>query len=138
MKAKNELKEIERLDERIQMKIDELYSLKTMAHKTTQVNDGMPHASGVSDKVGNLVSRYIDLEDEINREIDEFVDKKNAIINRINMLHNVVHIRLLKKKYIEYKSLELIAVEMQYSYDYTRRLHGLALLEFEKTKEVTK
>ena len=73
----------------------------------------------------------IDLEAEINAEIDRFVDEKHKIINQIQGLKNSDYISLLFKRYVEFKSLERICVEMNFSYDYIKHLHGYALKDFE-------
>ena len=76
--------------------------------------------------------KYIDLENDLNKQIDEFVDLKNKIINEIQSLKDINYVKLLYKRYIEYKRLEVIAVEMNYTYTYVRTLHGQALQEFDK------
>jgi hypothetical protein len=45
----------------------------------------------------------------------------------------VNHVRILFKKYVEFKRLEVIAVEMNYTYQYTKELHGYALADFQRT-----
>ena len=62
--------------------------------------------------------------------IDRFVDLKNKIISEIQGLSNPVYIQILYKKYVEAKRLEVIAVEMSYSYDHIKHAHGRALQEF--------
>ncbi len=79
----------------------------------------------------NLIGRIIELEGEINAEIDTFVDEKHKIINQIQALKNNKYIEILYKHYVEFKRLEVIAVEMSFSYDYIRHLHKYALWDFE-------
>lgn len=129
MNAKKYLLQLERLDTKINQKIDELRSLKEAATNISTKADGMPHASNASDKIGNIVSKYIDLQEEINREIDLFVEKKHAIINQIHTLPNKSMV-VLFERYVNYKTLEQIAGDMQLSYDYVRHLHRKALDEF--------
>ena len=80
-----------------------------------------------------VIHKIIELEEEINAEIDKFIDKKHLIINQIHALNDTNYANILFKRYVEYKSLELIAVEMHFSYDYIKHLHGYALADFEKT-----
>ena len=65
------------------------------------------------------------------QNFDKFVDKKHTIINQIHTLNDSKHIEILHKRYVEFKSFELIAVEMSYTYQYIRELHGNALRKFE-------
>ena len=73
--------------------------------------------------------------EEINAEIDKFVDEKHLIINQIQALNDPKHIELLYKRYVEFKRLEAVAVEMNYTYQYIVELHGYALKEFQSTHE---
>ena len=81
------------------------------------------------------VLRMIELEQEINAEIDHFVDEKHEIINQIQALQNPKHIDILYKHYVEFKRLEIVAVEMNFTYQYIVELHGTALKEFQLTHE---
>lgn len=136
MRAKEYLQQLRRLDTVIDQKIKELDDLKV---KSTCIG-GFDYSkervqtspSGDAPYV-RTVSRMIDLNEEINRDIDDFVDRKHKIINQIQGLANAKHINLLFKRYVEYKRLEVISVEMNYTYQYTKELHGYALQEFERT-----
>lgn len=85
------------------------------------------------DPISNTVIRYLSLEEEIDRQINQFVDLKNQIINQIQELKDINYVQVLFKRYVEYKGLEVIAIEMGYTYPYVRALHGHALQEFERT-----
>ena len=65
--------------------------------------------------------------------LDDYAALKHKIIGEIHNMKKPDHIRLLYKKYVENKRLELIAVEMNYTYQYVRELHRYALQEFETT-----
>lgn len=134
MKAKEYLKQLQRLDTVIDQKIKEVDALRLTARSTGSIdyskNRVQTSPSGDASFV-NTVHKMIDLEQEINREIDFFIDEKHKIINQIQSLRNEKHIDILYKHYVEFKRLEVIAVEMNYTYQYTRELHGHALREFE-------
>ena len=70
-------------------------------------------------------------------EIDYFVDLKHKVINQIQSLDNRSYAEILYKRYIEFKRLELIAVELGYSYNRIRHLHGEALKYFDKLAHVS-
>ena len=133
MRAKEYLQQLRRLDTVIDQKIKELDDLKV---KSTCIG-GFDYSkervqtspSGDAPYV-RTVSRMIDLNEEINRDIDDFVDRKHKIINEIQSLENTKHIQILFKKYVEYKTFEQISVEMNYTYQYIDLLHGYALKEF--------
>ena len=77
-----------------------------------------------------VVEKIILLKEQINGLINEYADLKNKIIGEIQALSNPVYIQILYKKYVEFKRLEVIAVEMNYSYDYIKHAHGYALQDF--------
>ena len=134
MKAKEYLKQIEKLDKCIDQKQIECDALRLMAEGTGGMQYGdKVQTSPKGDTLEKKVVKYVQIEQEINDMIDNFIDLKHKIITEIQGLSDVKHIDVLFKKYVEYKSLEQIAVDMHYSYQYIRELHGHALQEFEKT-----
>lgn len=134
MKAKEYLQQLQRLDTVINQKINELGDLRLQAQSTGGIDYSKERVqtspSGDAPFV-KPICRIIDLEAEINAEIDRFVDEKHKIINQIQGLKNSDYISLLFKRYVEFKSLEKICVEMNFSYDYIKHLHGYALQDFE-------
>lgn len=89
--------------------------------------------SGNGNQVENDAIKLVMLESKIRADIIEFEFEKDKIIREIHSMKNHEHITLLFKRYVEFKRLEEIAVEMNYTYQYVRELHGCALQEFETT-----
>lgn len=134
MKAKEYLQQLQRLDTVINQKIKEVQALRVQARSTGGLDYSKERVQSSPSGDAPFVKpicRIIDLEAEINAEIDRFVDEKHKIINQIQGLKNSDYIRLLFKRYVEFKSLERICVEMNFSYDYIKHLHGYALKDFE-------
>lgn len=117
---------------KIQQKKDELESLKAAAENVTASIDNERVQTSPKDRMPEDISRIVDLESEIYKDIQELLILKNKIINEIQELSNPVYIEILYKRYVEYKSLEEIAVRMSYSYRQIKRLHGYALQAFRK------
>lgn len=134
MKAKEYLQQLQRLDTVINQKINELGDLCLKSQSTGGLDYSKERVQSSPSGDAPFVKpicRIIDLEAEINAEIDRFVDEKHKIINQIQGLKNSDYISLLFKRYVEFKSLERICVEMNFSYDYIKHLHGYALKDFE-------
>ena len=110
MRAKDYLLQLQRLTTMITQKKEELSGLKAMSTSITGMDYSKEHVqsshSGDAPFI-NPIFRIIDLECEIKD----------------------IHY----KHYVEFKRLEAVAVEMNYTYQYTRELHGFALLDFERT-----
>lgn len=136
MRAKEYLQQLRRLDTVIDQKIRELDELRTRSTRISSMDYSIERVqtspSGDA-PYAKTVHRMIDLNEEINREIDDFVDRKHKIINQIQGLDNPNYIKLLFKRYVEFKKFEEIAFELNFTYQYTIELHGYALKEFEKT-----
>ena len=73
-----------------------------------------------------------EMEEKLDKLIDEYVDKKNLIISQIDGIENETYYEILFARYIEKKTFEKIADEMTYSFRNVTRLHGRALQQFEK------
>jgi len=88
-------------------------------------------SSGEMDKFGTVYAK-IDLKDrEIAEKLIDLIEFRSNVVGEIHKLKNSKHMDILYKRYIEYKSLEEIAVETNYAYQNIRRSHGKALKEFE-------
>lgn len=138
MKAKEYLQQLQRLDTVINQKIKELGDLRLKSRNVGSIDYSKERVqtspSGDAPFV-KLIGRIIDLEQEINAEIDAFVDDKHKIINQIQGLKNSKYIEILYKHYVEFKRLEVVAVEMNFTYQYVVELHGYALKDFQTTYE---
>ena len=138
MKAKEYLQQLQRLDTMINQKIKELGDLRLMSHSVGGIDYSKERVQSSPSGDAPFVKpvlRMIELEQEINAEIDRFVDEKHEIINQIQALQNPKHIDILYKHYVEFKRLEIVAVEMNFTYQYIVELHGTALKEFQLTHE---
>ncbi len=109
------LEQVKMLDELVDAKIAERQQWMELGTKMTPEMSGMPHAPGVSDKVGNAASRLGDLITELDEITDMFIDHKQQVINTLEKLpaeeYGVLH-----RHYIQYKTLGKVASEMNYSY----------------------
>lgn len=121
MKAEIYLSLIRKLDVLISNEQLELENILTLATKTTQDNDGMPHAPGTSDKVGNLSVKLLMKEQEINHMIDVFVDLKEEIKAQIRTLPTD-ECDVLYKYYVLNQKLFDIADEREQSVDWIKKL----------------
>lgn len=136
MKAKEYLQQLQRLDTVINQKMQEVEDLRRkiiMIGSFDYSKDRVQTSPCGDAAFVKTIQKITDLEAEINAEIDAFVDEKHKIINQIQGLREIKHIKLLFKRYVEFKNLEKIAVEMDFTYQYTRELHGAALQNFETT-----
>ena len=150
MNAKEYLEQVRLLDGRITRKIEEKEYLRNLATGVGSfgMNPDKVQSSINLHKTEDAITKYVDLEAEIDKMIDHFVDVRDKIINEIHMLDDNRYEELLYLKYIgkqeteggkiHYYRLEEIACTMRktngdhYSFDHIAHLHGEALQEFWK------
>ncbi len=133
MDAKEYLKGIRRMDAIINGMINERDQLRGMRYKITQtLNPVRVSGGGTNEGFTGASNRLLDLEDEINREIDRFADKKQEAGDMLKRLEDPKHFEVLHRHYILFESFEKIAVDMGYTYRNVCYLHGRALQVFQK------
>lgn len=134
--AKAYLRKIELLDAHIDGLLQDLHNEKVKAEKVTATISPVVVAhSGSQNNLEISVLKIIDLQEEINRKMDRFVDLKREIRNLLEQLEDPNHVKVLHKRYFEYKTWEQIAIEMQYSYRNVCNIHGKALQAFDALME---
>ena len=88
MKAKEYLQQLQKLDIVINQKLQELYELKKLqdikAIDYTKEKVQSSRQNGANFE--NVLIKIIDMENEINAEIDRFIDKKHQMIN-LSLIH---------------------------------------------------
>ena len=128
MTVKEYLRDIEMTDERIQSKRVELDQLKDLTQSiTVQMGGERVQTSMQNDKLGSLIAKIVDLQEEILTEIDSFLDEKQKRIRIIEQVRDVNQYRVLHRLYIRYMSLKAAAIDIGISYDHAKTLHGDAL-----------
>lgn len=133
MTTKEYLSQISRLDRMIKNKLTELSQLKELLCGLSAIpNEEKVQATPNFDKIGTAYCKIEEMEENIDKLIDEYVDKKNEIIAQIDSMEDETHYNILFSRYIEKKTFEKIATDMHYSFRNTTRLHGKALQAFEK------
>lgn len=129
---KEYLRQIRLFDICIRQKEAELAAMRSELENMSAAVTGERVQTSTKDKMSEKVSHIVDLEAMIIQDKEKFLRMKDRIINEIQGLDNSVYVDILYKRYVEYKQLEEIAVEMNYSYRQVLRLHGFALQEFKR------
>ena len=133
MDTKQYLQQISRLDRMINNKLSEISQLRELAMSVSAItNEERVQTTPNFDKIGTTYCKIEEMEEKLDKLIDEFVDKKNLIISQIDKIENETYYEILFARYIEKKTFEKIADEMAYSWRQVIRLHGRALQEFER------
>ena len=132
MEAKEYLESYRLIQTRINVLMTEVERLRAEAESVSIDLDGMPRGTATDDKMSRLVAEMADLEATLTDEMSGLYVRRMRIITQLGMLKSHKHQLLLQKRYIECKSWEHIAVEMDITWRHCYRLHGSALAEFEQ------
>lgn len=134
MTAKEYLRQIAVLDAKIKRRQTEIEELKTAAtHITTTLDENKVWtAGGSNDKIADIVTRWVVMEQNVAEMLDQLMTLRHKIIGEIHQLTDDRYIRILEMRYVDRETFEQIAVNMQYDIRWIYRLHGYALQEFAK------
>ena len=143
MKAKEYLKQLQKLNRMIENKLMEKEQWKTIAcgiSAPTAPETGVRvQTSGSQQKMADAVARYLDMESEIDQCIDALVDTRTEIIAVIEQLppaqYDLLHkayVGVVEDESIHYMTLPEIADLYQRSRSWANVVHGRALANVQK------
>jgi len=126
------------LDREIDRKVQEIARWRGMLGKITAVYSSAPLGGGsIYGKTEGIVAKIVDLEREINADIDMLVDLREDIKAKIAAVENNRERMLLEFRYLDGKTFEWIAGEMEFSWRHIHRLHSQSLLNLSMSLFVT-
>lgn len=127
MRAKDFLRQVYKLDRMVENKLAEKRQWQEIAAGATPQTTGeRVQSSGNPQRMADAISRYIDIEQEIDECIDRLVDTKREVIGVIEQL-NATEYDVLHKMYIQGYSLQEVADIKGRSYSWMTSTHGRAL-----------
>lgn len=127
MKAKEYLRQLEKLDKLIENKLAEKEQWKAIATSTTQqLTPDKVQSTSNPHKMADAIHKIIEIEAEIDAYIDRLVDTKREVISTIERL-NPTEYDLLHKVYVQYFTFEEVAMRKDKSYSWVTTVHGRAL-----------
>lgn len=133
MTAKERLNQIERQTAIVNNLEKEIKRLQANAKAVSSPNYSL--GGGNTSESGG---KYKLIDSSIDMLVDLYIayERENRIrfkiIGEIHQLDNANYIKLLYKRYAEFKKFNVIAKEMNYDENYVRDMHAKALKEFEK------
>ena len=136
MTAKEFLSQAILIDQRINSKLEQVQSLRSLAEKATTTLTPTPHSAAQNvHRIEDVIIKMLDLESEVNASIDGLVDTKREIMKTVQCLPITEHRTLLELRYICGKTWEEIAQRMQYSVRNVHLIHGAALREVDAQRK---
>lgn len=135
MTAKEYLEQAQQLDQLINSYIQEKEELRKMACSLSspKLSLGKVQSSRTHEApYERTLEKVWDLEEQISKEIDHFVDVKNEIRTVIRQVSNTDQQVILRMRYIHFLSWEEIADALGFTVRWTLSLHGKALKAVQK------
>ncbi len=128
MKAKEYLRQVEKLDAIITNKLIEKAQWYNTALNVTANTDGeRVQSSGVQSKMAEAINKCVDMEREIDSIVDRLIAVKKDVVSTIERVDNPTEYNILHKRYIQYIPLKDIANQYDKDYGWATTCHGRAL-----------
>lgn len=128
MTAKEYLQQAYRIDRKIKLDAEKLAAARSALYGKTARYDSdgtMPVSRG--NVTESAVLRVMELEERLNREIDELTAMRQEIELTVNAVPDEVQREILTRRYLLYQKWEDIAREMGYTKRRIFQIHGNAL-----------
>lgn len=117
------------LNKEIDRKIESLEFWRNKILNITGTLSDMPKSNKRSDTIADGIATINDIEKTINQEIDELIELRKEIEDKINAVDNPKLREILKCRYLDCKSWEEIAYKNNITWRHVYRLHEKALDE---------
>lgn len=99
--------------------------------RLTSVTAGYDGESVQGTRDPHKYDRLAELDEKIDQRIDQLVAVKQEIMDAIAQVEDNRYRTLLTERYMEFRTWEQIAVDMNYTWRWTMKIHGQALLAIE-------
>lgn len=127
MRAKEYLLQVRKLDRLIENKLREIEQWKIMAQGVGSIGfSERVQTSHSADKMTNAVHRYIEIEDELAKDISKYITIKQQVIATIEKLEAEDY-DILHKIYIQDLTLDRVADLYGKSYSWVASTQGRAM-----------
>jgi len=133
MTAKDYLGQAYKLDQRINSKLQQVDSLRSLTQKVTASYGGevVSHTRNVS-SLEDAIIRLMEVEQELNQQIDKLVSLKMDISRCVDLVKNDGFRLILEKRYLCFQQWDHIASDMHYSRRWVLNKHDRAVEVVEK------
>ena len=105
----------------------ELQNLRDNANRITPAYSLAPGGGGSGQRIENAMARIVDIENNIKQDTEIQLLAIDEIHSLMALVNDPLLKLLLHKRYVLYEKWEKIAVDLNYSWKQTHRLHNKAL-----------
>lgn len=134
-KAKQELKDYIYEKKWIEERLEDIKERRSLLDKITNTLSDIPKGSKqVYDSQAENLAKILDLTSDLEKCLKELKIKQIGIENKIDKIRQPYK-NILYFRYIKGYNLTEVSAEIDEEYDYTRKLHGMALIKYAKLGE---
>ena len=134
-KSKQELKDYIYNKKWIEERLEDILERRSLLDKITNTLSDMPKGSKkVYDTNVDSLVQILDDTAEVEKYIKDLKQKQIAIENKIDKIEQPYR-NILYFRYIKGYNLTEVSNEIDEEYDYTRKLHGIALIKYAEIGE---
>ena len=126
MDAKEYLNQARILNTKYKAKQEEITAIEALLLQAVSYSNE-PHTIGNNNKNEKIILRLMELQDDLNKQLLELMDKQREIIETINMVEDPIELTVLQKRYAQFKGWSQISIELGYSEAQIFRIHSCAL-----------
>ena len=135
--TREDLKEYRYNQQWIRGRLEYIEEYKSSITNTSVILSDMPKGSKkVQDSIAEKIANLYESIDQLLEKVNEQNKKQAEILNQLDKVEQPYKL-VLEKAYIQGKTLVTVASEMNYSYEYTKHMNGIALLKFDEIEKIT-
>ena len=137
MTAKEYLSQAHHIDLRINSKLEQVKSLRSLAQKATATWSDVPmNGTRNISRMSDIITRMVDLQNEIDTDITGLLNLRQEIAAVIRHVDNHTYQTLLELRYLCFKSWDDIAAEMGYERRYILKVHDRAVQKVDTKRHI--
>lgn len=130
--SKQELKDYVYEKKWIEERLEDIKERKSLIDKITTVLSDMPKGSKqIYDSQAEKLAQILDLTNDLEKYLAQLKEKQLIIENKIDKIGQPYK-NILYFRYIKGYNLTEVSAEIDEEYDYTRKLHRIALIKYAK------
>jgi DNA-directed RNA polymerase specialized sigma subunit len=128
--AKKFLSQAFHIDQRINSKLEQVLSLRSLAEKaTTTLSKTPPSSSRDTQPMETVIVKMMDMETAIDADLGRLVDLKHEIVSVLSRIEDSDLQAILELRYLCYMTWKDIAATLTVHISWVHRLHAKALAE---------
>ena len=133
--TRDDLKEYKYNQEWIKGRLEYIEEYRTSITNITSILSDMPKGSReVQDSMAEKIAILLDNINELMSKIIKVQDRQKEILEQLDRVEQPYRL-ILEKEYIQGKTLVTVASEMNYNYEYMKKMNGIALNKFDEKGE---